>query len=783
MAINREDLNSVIIDTVSNLVVVLDREGRLVRFNRACEKMTGRREAEVLGKMIWDLFLIPEEIPGVLEAFANLAAGQFPAVYENYWIDKNGDLRRIAWSSSCVVDDAGTVEYVVGTGLDITERRRAEEAQRLAESRFRRMAASNIVGVDFFNLDGRVTDANDAFLKMVGYTREDLRAGRVRWSEMTPPEYAHLDVEGIAQIRACGVCAPFEKEYIRKDGTRVPILIGAAIFEDTPDSGVCFVLDMTAQKRAQHDLRDSEEKFRLAVTSAPDLMFYQDTQLRFTWMSQTFPPYTMEGVLGKTDEDIIDPASARVTREVKLRVLETGIAEIVQTSVRFGESMRHYESVIQRREAPGGRVLGVAGYVRDITDRKEAENALRDLNKTLEARVLERTAAVQERSIEVDRAAERLRRVAAGARCILWHADIAGRGRWRQEPDFNFKISVLDAQAAQNVLPLALKPNQDYFNAWAKSRNPDDDNRMRQTMSRALLNGDPGYQQEFRCTDRDGQMRWLREDVSVEHLGAGRWRAFGVCTDITDQKEAEALLMESEAVAKDLAERSRRLVVELDHRVRNNLAGLLSLVGAMQEKAENVEAFAQAIESRLMAMVHIHDLLAARGWQRVNLNDLLASLLKALERLSSQRAEIGVECQDLHVQPSQILPLAMIIVEWFTNSCKYGAHSRKGGRVRIMCQSWTESGRVMIRLEWQERGGPPIREPVRPSLGTELVKGFAMRELRGRVTLNYPLEGAEHALEFEAEKDGAAAQETDRESGEALGAAAGLDQPPGYAQE
>ena len=87
---------------------------------------------------------------------------------------------------------------------------------------------------------------------MVGYTREDLKAGLIVWTEMTPPEYADLDRQAMGEVSAKGVCAPYEKELIRKDGSCVPILIGAAIFEDSPEEGVCFVLDLTERKKLEH---------------------------------------------------------------------------------------------------------------------------------------------------------------------------------------------------------------------------------------------------------------------------------------------------------------------------------------------------------------------------------------------------------------------------------------------------------------------------------------------------------------------------------------------------
>ncbi len=135
-ALKRErDFVSAVLDTVGALVIVLDREGRIVRFNRACEAMTGFSFEELRGRPFWDFVLVPEEKEQVKSAFAALTAGQFPSQYQNYWKAKGGDRRFIAWSNTALVDENNAVEYVIGTGIDVTERRLAEEAARKANER------------------------------------------------------------------------------------------------------------------------------------------------------------------------------------------------------------------------------------------------------------------------------------------------------------------------------------------------------------------------------------------------------------------------------------------------------------------------------------------------------------------------------------------------------------------------------------------------------------------------------------------------------------------------
>ena len=145
---------------------------------------------------------------------------------------------------------------------DFTEHKRAQEALRASEERCRRIADSNIIGIAFWDMDGRITEANQGFLDLVGFSREDLRAGGLRWRDITPTEYRHLDDRALTEMRACGACRPFEKEYARKDGRRVPVLIGAALLEKSECEGVAFILDLTERKRAEEELK------RLVVENA-----------------------------------------------------------------------------------------------------------------------------------------------------------------------------------------------------------------------------------------------------------------------------------------------------------------------------------------------------------------------------------------------------------------------------------------------------------------------------------------------------------------------------------
>jgi PAS domain S-box-containing protein len=131
------DFASAVLNTASTLIVVLDPEGQIIRFNRACERLTRYSFAEVRGKCFWDFFIIPEEVEPVKAIFEELRNGEFPDESENYWVTKDEERRLIVWSGNALKNADGSVRYFIAAGIDITERQQAEVALRRSEAQNR----------------------------------------------------------------------------------------------------------------------------------------------------------------------------------------------------------------------------------------------------------------------------------------------------------------------------------------------------------------------------------------------------------------------------------------------------------------------------------------------------------------------------------------------------------------------------------------------------------------------------------------------------------------------
>ena len=191
------------------------------------------------------------------------------------------------------------LRHITDLKFQVAEREKAEaEVRKLAsglEAKIRRLVEANVVGIVMFNLGGEITEANEAFLQTVQYTREDIASGRVRWTDLTPSEWRDRDHRAIAELKTSGILQPFEKEYFRKDGTRVPILLGGALFEGSANEGVAFILDLSEQKRAERALRRSEaflaEGQRLGQIGSYSWCVATD---EITWSEQLYRIYELE---------------------------------------------------------------------------------------------------------------------------------------------------------------------------------------------------------------------------------------------------------------------------------------------------------------------------------------------------------------------------------------------------------------------------------------------------------------------------------------------------------
>ncbi|WP_410507125.1 PAS domain S-box protein [Methanosarcina hadiensis] len=245
------------VESSNDAIVTLSFDGMITSWNRAAEHIYGYPVEEVIGKDV--SILEPDNIKGEIKQFSErIKQGKKVQHYETLRLRKDGTIINVSVTLSPVFDLTGKLVAISGIIRDITERIRAEEALRESEARLRQFYESDMIGVFYYNLDGSIFDANDKFLEIVGYMREDLQAGEINWNMMTSPEYNPHGGQCIAELKTIGVKEPKEKEYIRKDGSRIPVIVGSATFDKVHNEGTAFVLDITEKKKAEEALANIE---------------------------------------------------------------------------------------------------------------------------------------------------------------------------------------------------------------------------------------------------------------------------------------------------------------------------------------------------------------------------------------------------------------------------------------------------------------------------------------------------------------------------------------------
>ncbi len=359
-------------------IIIANNAGAILDANDAFLELVGYTRAELTSGLVdWRSMTPPEWLPLDEIAIGSMAANGWFAPYEKEYVRADGVRVPVSVGGARITDTADEqICYI----LDLSTTRRAEAALRQSESRFKVLAEANVFGILGARLaDGTLVEVNDEFLRMLGYTREDLDAGLVRWAAITPPEWEEQSRLAMQELMERGSFPPFEKEYLRKDGSRVPVLVSAALLEGPEKEIVCVVLDLTEQKDAARRLAAGEAQYRLLAEALPEIIMLTDENRRPTYVNKKYTDYTglmLEELPGKWldaihPDDLPTVARARATAESY---------EVEYRLRRFDGVYRWHFARVLHIEGDGGngRWLGAA---MDIDDRKRAEESLRFIEK------------------------------------------------------------------------------------------------------------------------------------------------------------------------------------------------------------------------------------------------------------------------------------------------------------------------------------------------------------------------------------------------------------------
>jgi PAS domain S-box-containing protein len=247
------------------------------------------------------------------------------------------------------------------------------------EAKIRQLFEANIIGIFVWDVEGRILEANEAFVRIIQSNREDLVAGRVRWSELTPAEWRDDTARRVTEVMTTGGAQPREKEYFRKDGSRVPVLVGGAAVGEGQDQGIAFVVDLSERKHAEQELRASEARFRTFVDHATDalMLHHEDgTIVDVNRQACESLGYSRDELIGRSPLDIDPDADEALMKWIKGR-LDNGEIVSFESRHRRRDGTVFPVEIRVREFGQGGQRFALS-LVRDITDRKRAEAEARE---------------------------------------------------------------------------------------------------------------------------------------------------------------------------------------------------------------------------------------------------------------------------------------------------------------------------------------------------------------------------------------------------------------------
>ncbi|WP_194242451.1 PAS domain S-box protein [Gimesia benthica] len=282
---------SLVASKTQHSVIISDAQGRIEWVNSAFSELTGYELAEIEGKKPGEILQGPHTDPATAAVIRNHLQQQKSIAVEIINYDRRQREYWVELKIDPVFDDAGTLINFIATQVDITARKQSELALRKATGQFERLLTADILGIMTCRLDGRIEQINDELLRILGYSYEDAIDNQLNWQELTPPEWAPMDLAAIEELSQTGHAKPFEKEYLRKDGTRIPVVIGVTMLDEADDLCLCFVLDVTSQKATEESLKIAKQTAEEASRAKSEFLANMSHELRTP----------LNGIIGMTE--------------------------------------------------------------------------------------------------------------------------------------------------------------------------------------------------------------------------------------------------------------------------------------------------------------------------------------------------------------------------------------------------------------------------------------------------------------------------------------------------
>ncbi len=438
----------------------------------------------------------------------------------------------------------------------------AEMVRQLAENetKFKKLFDSKIIGIVLADFE-KIIEANDIFLQMVGYTREDLLTAGISWRQITPLEYHDLDEKALQELLKFGSFTPFEKQYIRKDGVLIPILICGAILQQSPPNCVCFVMDLSDRQNAEKALMDVMQRLTFHEENSPLGVIEWDNEFRISRWSPAAEKifgWAAKEVIGKKIDDwqFVFEEDIEIVQDAVLSLSnrETQVVVCNRNYTKKGSVVycEWYNSVLCDQS---GKLISVLSQVLDVTERQEMEAALRESEA-------------------------RFRQMANTSPTLIWMSDTSNLCCYFNKPWLEFTGRTME---------------QEMGYGWAQGVHPEDSQRCFETYINAF-NAREEFKMEYRLKRADGEYRWVLDMGVPRFTSSGSFLGYiGSCIDISDRKQAE---VERERMLARSQEYTRQLNGLMEAALAINSAlSIEEVIRIITEQAREIIGAHQAVTS------------------------------------------------------------------------------------------------------------------------------------------------------------------------------------------
>ncbi len=688
-----------ILETVANVVVVLDAHGLIVRVNAACRRLTGYTAEELIGRAVFDVFIPEDELPGVRQTFQALRAGQFPNHHENRWRMKDGSERTLAWDNTAILDRSGEVEFVIATGVDVTDRRRDEQRLREGEARLRKSeerlraeVESTPLALVEWDSEYRVAGYSRRAEELFGWTRDEVigkRIDEIPWvREEDWPAVRAVMRDMSSGARPSNVNA---NRNVRKDGEVIACEWYNSTLRDETGrlvSVLSLVLDVTERTRAEEAARRGE-----AVLAEAGAMAH----LGAWWIEVMNGADVNDNPLRWSDETYrifgFEPGEVPISNQLFFEHVHPDDRERIKGAMADALAAREryaLEHRIVRRDGeerllveqgkgdydPAGRLVRIVGAVQDVTERRRAEQALQ-------------------------RSEQRLQALADSMPQLAWTARADGFITWYNRRWYEYTGTTpeeMEGWGWQRVHDPAVLPG--VLARWKAS----------------IATGDD-FEMQFPLRGADGRFRrFLTRVYAMKDERGSVIEWFGTNTDVTDLVQAQEALREADR-------RKDEFLGMLSHELRNPLAPIRNALYILDRAAPLGEQARRAKEVATRQVAHmtrlVDDLLdvtrIARGKIELRRADVdLAALAhrtaedhRALMHDRRLELEVQLPTEQIIVNADEVR-LAQVLGNLLHNAAKF---TPAGGRVTLAVAA--DADRAVIRVR---DTGPGIAPEVMPTI-------------------------------------------------------------------